>query len=182
MAEEPCDDRLLVDRFLAGRGEAGFRALYRRLTPRMYRIAVRLLDGDVALAEDAVQESWVRAARRLDQFEWRSSLSTWLVGFVVNVVRESRRTRRPEAAADEPGGELTEAAPHNVIDALAIGAAMAALPEGYRTVLTLHDVGGFTHIEIAAILGIDAGTSKSQLARARRKVRERLAQEGARRG
>lgn len=178
MADDRGDDRSLVRLFLSGRSEASFRALYHRLTPRMYRIALRLVDGDVGKAEDAVQEAWIRAVRRLDRFEWRASLSTWLVGFVVNVVRESWRTRVPAAGAD-PSLETGDTAPHDVIEALSLSDALAGLPDGYRNVLTLHDVGGFTHEEIAAILGIDPGTSKSQLARARRRVRDHLGAEGA---
>jgi RNA polymerase sigma-70 factor (ECF subfamily) len=163
---EQWPDRALAAAFLASRSEAMFRLIYRRHTARMYRVSRRLTGGSPGLAEEVVQEAWLRAIRALPGFAWRSSLSSWLVGFVINVARETRRDGRPiwmEApveAAEPPD--------------LALADAMAELPEGYRAVLVLHDVGGFTHGEIAAILGVVEGSSKSQLAHARRRMRSLL--------
>src|SRR5262245_1358213 len=114
-----------------------------------------------------MQETWLRAMSAINAFAWQSSLRTWLCGFVVNCAREVIRRRTPtvqaghESAASQTSGE-------EVID---VRRAIALLPEGYRTVIVLHDVQGFAHTEIAQILGIDPGTSKSQLFNARRAMR-----------
>jgi RNA polymerase sigma-70 factor (ECF subfamily) len=167
-------DRDLADRFLRRADDAAFRTLFRRHTPRMYALALRLLAGRDAEAEDAVQDAWQRAAAALGRFEWRSTLATWLGGFVINCARERLRARPliaidPEALAVVPA---PAASPGEAID---LERAIAALPDGYREVLVLHDIEGYTHDEIAGRLGIAAGTSKSQLFHARRAVRARLA-------
>jgi RNA polymerase sigma factor (sigma-70 family) len=168
-------DRDLVGTFLAGRTEEGFLALYRRHTALLYRFSVRCLSGSRASAEDAVQETWLRAVRALPQFEWRCALSTWLVGIAQRVCMEASRdsarllTFDPAQEIDEPAAFAADAASLLDIERL-----LAALPPGYRAVLTLHDIEGFTHDEIAAALGIEPGTAKSQLFRARRAAREWL--------
>lgn len=168
-------DRALVRDFVERRSEETFRRLYRRHTPNMLRLGQRSSWNGEAMAEDAVQEAWVRAARLLPRFEWRSSLRSWLGGIVINVVREMRRAGGP--------GMLNGTAQHlesddepwlDPVDTIAIADAVGSLPEGYRTVIALHDIAGFTHQEIGAILGIDPGTSKSQLARARAKLRDQF--------
>jgi RNA polymerase sigma-70 factor (ECF subfamily) len=167
-------DRELVAQIVRRSDEDAFRVLFRRFTPRLFALARRLLAGDEADADDVVQEAWVRAAGRLGEFGWRSSLSTWLSGFVINCARERLRRRRPDAA--DP--ETLEALPGPVgIAGLALDldAAIARLPDGYRTVLVLHDVEGYTHDEIATLVGIAPGTSKSQLFQARRAIRRALA-------
>jgi len=174
-AEQDVDvDRVLVRAFVESRSEETFRRLYRRHTPNMLRLGQRLSWNGEGLAEDAVQEAWVRAARLLPRFEWRSSLGSWLGGIVVNVVRELRRAGG--------GGALNGVVPEDFdvaadkwldpVETIAVAEAVRELPEGYRTVIALHDIAGFTHAEIASILGIDPGTSKSQLARARARLRE----------
>jgi RNA polymerase sigma-70 factor (ECF subfamily) len=165
-------DRDLVRAFIEHGDEEAFRALFRRHTPRLYATARRLTGGTGRDAEDVVQSAWLRAARQLRDFEWRSALSTWLTGIVINCARELRRAR--------PGGEVSAAvlehqpAPARAGIGLDLDRAIAALPDGYREVLVLHDVEGMTHTEIAAALGIAAGTSKSQLFHARRAVRRWL--------
>ena len=145
--------------------------LYRAHTPTMYAVAVRLLGGPTA-ADDVVQDAWVRAIGRLGAFRWESALRTWLCGFVVNGCRE--RWRGPawiemaDTAGDAPSGELR-------VD---LERAIAALPPGARAVLILHDLYGHTHDEISSLLGVETGTSKSQLSRARASVRARLGREG----
>jgi RNA polymerase sigma factor (sigma-70 family) len=187
--DERDDDRALVDRVVGARDEAAFRALYRRHTPRLFALAVRLT-GDRADAEDAVHDAWVRAADALGGFAWRSSLATWLAGVLVNRVRELRRARRRELPADDAdAAALADALTNGAVDGgplpgdadrLDLERAIAALAPRYREVLVLHDVEGFTHEEIGALLGIEPGTSKSQLARARDRVRRALAPEGGR--
>lgn len=164
------DDRHLVEAFLAG-DEDAFRQVFRRYGPRLYALALRLTGGRAADAEDVVQECWVRAARSLAAFEWRSQLSTWLTAILINCARESTRRSPPPTDADI----ATAWAPaHPRAQAIDLDRAIAALPDGYREVLVLHDVEGYTHAEIATRLGVSAGTSKSQLFHARRAVRARL--------
>jgi RNA polymerase sigma-70 factor (ECF subfamily) len=151
--------------------ERAFRNLYRRHTPALYAFACRLMGGESSEVEDIVQDAWLRAVRGLGDFGWRSSLRTWLSSIVLNCCRERWR-ERPETSAeglDAPavGGDL-----HLRMD---LEAALAGLPPGYRAVLILHDVEGYTHDEIGERLGIQAGTSKSQLFHARRALREKLA-------
>jgi RNA polymerase sigma-70 factor (ECF subfamily) len=164
------DDRRLVEAFLAG-DEDAFRQVFRRHSPRLYALALRLTGGRTADAEDTLQECWVRAARRLAGFEWRSQLSTWLTAILINCARERRRRSLPLADAD-----LAQvwAPARSHAEALDLDRAIAALPDGYREVLVLHDVEGYTHAEIGTLLGVSAGTSKSQLFHARRAVRARL--------
>lgn len=172
------DDRELVARFLQQGAEDAFRKLYRRHTPRLYLLARRLLGRRHLEAEDVVQETWIRAAERLPGFEWRSSLSTWLGGIAVNCARETLRrlARRRESGS----GDISEHGPARDTSspgiALDLERAMALLPDGFREVLVLHDVEGFTHDEIGRLLKITPGTSKSQLSRARKKIRSLLAE------
>ncbi len=177
MSTEKAEDRDLVASFLDGREEAAFRELYRRHTAALFLLASRLLGGGRG-AEDAVQETWIRATARLGHFRWESSLKTWLCGITVNLCREMLRER----AAGATTSALPEATAHghprhaggDGIDRLDLERAIRRLPAGYREVLVLHDVEGHTHEEIAALLQIEAGTSKSQLHKARRAIRAAL--------
>jgi len=170
------EDRALVADFLASRSEQAFRRLYRRHASAVYALLLRLTAGDVARAEDCLQDAWLRAIAGLDRFAWRSSLRTWIRGIAINCWREGwREDRRAplrlvEDIEPEPG--VLSVSP---LDGIALERAIADLPDGYRAVLMLHDVEGFTHEEIAEALGIVPGTSKSQLARARAAVRRSLA-------
>lgn len=160
-------------RFLEVRDEASFLVLYRRHTPALLLLAQRLLGGSEADAEDAVQEAWVRAMRALDGFRWESSLRTWLCGIIVNCCREQRRRLTGSRQDVESLGVEEERTPdpESTTD---VEALVRGLPDGFREVLILHDVEGYTHEEIGRLLGISAGTSKSQLSRARQKLRARL--------
>src|SRR5258705_6041567 len=119
--------------------------------------------------------TWVLAVQSLAGFRWESSLRTWLAGIALNTCREIRRRRARERG---PTGSGMNAAVGSVPGqdgaTLDLERAVASLPDGYREVLVLHDVEGYTHEEIAALLGVDRGTSKSQLSRARRELRARL--------
>ncbi|HTR03699.1 MAG TPA: RNA polymerase sigma factor [Thermoanaerobaculia bacterium] len=163
------DDDALVARFLAGRDEGSFRALYRRHSPFLYRFLARW-SGSAAAAEEGVQETWIRAVRGLSGFERRSSLKTWLAGIAIRWWREEerRRVRQGPSAEDEPPAPED---PTLADERLDLERAIAALPAGYRETLLLHDVEGYTHEETARLLGVDPGTSKSQLSRARRALR-----------
>lgn len=168
-------DLALVQRFLRSRGEDAFRALYRAHTPGLYGLALRLTGGDQPEAEDLVQECWVRAVRSLESFRAESALRTWLCGFLVNARRERIRNawRTVDLLdADSPVPAGTDGSP---VD---LERAIAALPPGARDVFVLHDVQGYTHREIAMMLEIATGTSKSQLTRARALLRTSLYAEG----
>lgn len=165
-------EREWVASFCEHGDESAFRALYRMHTSRLYRIAVRLL-GDEGLAADAVQDVWLRAARGLPGFRWESSLSTWLAGITLNRCREQLRTGRREG--EEPlDPEDASPARWSPAERIDLERAIQRLPDGYREAVVLHDIEGYTHEEIAGLLGIEAGTSKSQLFRARRALRELL--------
>lgn len=164
-----------MDAFLRRSDEDSFRTLYRFHTPDLYRFVLRILGGRDPEAEEAVQMTWVLAVQRLAGFRWESSLRTWLSGIALNVCREVRRRRTREHATQRAGkGESISTSPRRDPATLDLEEAVASLPEGYREVLVLHDIEGYTHEEIARLLGIDPGTSKSQLSRARRELRARL--------
>jgi RNA polymerase sigma-70 factor (ECF subfamily) len=182
-ADADAGDRALVAAYLTQRDEASFRALYRRHTPALWPFVLRLVGGDEETAREAMQETWIRAARGLDAFRWEARLRTWLTGIALNCAREAtRHERRARGGAPGPdpraGGELAVAPAAASGYSIDLARAVDALPEGYRRVLLLHDVEGYTHEEIGSILGIDIGTSKSQLHHARRRLRAVLAAGG----
>jgi RNA polymerase sigma-70 factor (ECF subfamily) len=170
-------DRELAVRVLAG-DEPAFRELYERHTPRLFQLALRLVGGDTAQAEDVVQDTWIKATEKLDTFRWESAFGTWLGAIGINVAREATRRhgRRHEVEWDD-GVEPPAAAPLERLEPVDLERAIATLPDGYRAVLVLHDVEGYTHEEIAAQLGVAVGTTKSQLFWARRAIRAQLAPE-----
>jgi RNA polymerase sigma-70 factor (ECF subfamily) len=151
-------------------GEDAFRGLYRAHTPALYALALRLTGGDSSEAEDIVQETWIRASRKLSLDHTDSAIRAWLCSVLVNVRRERIRSAwrtvdlLVEPACESRSGDLT----------LDLERAIAALPPGARDVFVLHDVYGYAHREIAAMLGIVEGTSKSQLTRARALLRASL--------
>jgi RNA polymerase sigma-70 factor (ECF subfamily) len=170
-------DRSLVTAFIRRRDESAFRQLYRRHTPSLYLLARRLLGGAHS-AEDAIQDTWLRASGRLDSFRWESSLRTWLCGIAVNRCREmlkgaegSRGTNPFDSVQEPVYSARTFPAPEERID---LEHAISLLPAGSRGVLVLHDIEGRTHVEIAVMLEIDEGTSRSQLFKARHALREIL--------
>ena len=168
---EPSPDELLLRRFLDRRDERAFDALYHRHTPRMYGLALRLTAGDEAEAIEVVQEGWVRAVSALAGFGGRARLSTWLCGICVNVWRERLRRARPLVSLGEadPGVD-----PPDTLRGIDLGRALDRLPPGYRAVLVLHGMYGYPHAEVARMLGVAEGTSKSQYLRGRRALREAL--------
>src|SRR5262249_24058271 len=117
-------------------------------------------------------------------FRWESSLRTWLAGILVNCCREASRagTRDRDMSRSAPFGVTAQ--PARLEESLDLRSALATLPDGFREIRILHDAEGFTHEEIATMLRIDSGTSKSQLSRARQALRARLAENAgvARRG
>lgn len=173
-------DRALVAGFLDSRSEAAFQALYRRYTPVLYGVVLRVLGGDTAETEEVLQDTWICVAEKLAGFRWESSLGTWLTAIALNFARNRYRGRRRRNEQDLamvtelPGPPPIE----RVVDAIDMQRAVTSLAEGYREVVILHDVYGYTHDEIAEILGIAPGTSKSQLARARCALRRLLTETG----
>ena len=167
----------LIARAVAG-DAAAQRVLYDSHVDRVYRLAYRL-SGDDDLARDLTQETFIRAFDRLTGFRKESAFGTWLYAIAMSVtlngLRTVKRLRTREVtldAAETLGSGRPPVDPdlrerlHRAID---------DLPHGYRAVFVMHDVEGFTHQEIGEALGIQIGTSKAQLFRARAKLREALA-------
>ena len=160
-------DANLIQEFLHSRSEATFLLLYRRHTPVLYLFALRLTGGRQADAEDIVQEMWIRAIRKLKDFRADASLRNWLMGIAFNCNRElKRKTRADESIVNI---EIQTPAPSDLLEK-----EIRALPVGSREILILHDLYGYTHEEIAAMLNIHQGTSKSQLFEARKRLRQVL--------
>lgn len=166
-------DRELVERFLSTGEESAFRRLYRRHAPALFRFATRLAGGRED-GEDLLQETWIRAAAALPRFRWDSALRTWLCGIAVHRWREVARGRARRSAPIPSFPETASAPGPPAEAALDLERAIESLPTGYREVLVLHDLHGYTHEEIAGMLGVETGTSKSQLFRARRALQERF--------
>jgi len=167
----------LIARVVAGDRLAA-RELYDAQAPRVFRLAFRMT-GDEDLAREMTQETFIRAFAQLDKFRGESALSTWMhrvtLSVVSNAMRKVKRFRTREADLDEA---LTMSAPQNEADIdlkESLHRAIDELPEIYRTTLVMHDVEGYTHEEIASVLGVAEGTCKSRLSVARAQLREKLA-------
>lgn len=175
--EHDPSDRELARAILRGGSEIAFRRLYRRHTPRLFQLLLRMFRGSEADAEDAAQETWIRAMEGLDGFRWESKFSTWLTGIGINVARDRLRKagrRRDDAQLDAQRSAVGSTPPRDEGVAIDLERAIGELPDGYRTVLLLHDVEGMTHKEIGRHLEISEGTSKSQLHNARLQLRTML--------
>lgn len=170
------NERELLTRAQAGDPVAE-RAIYDTHVDRVYRLAFRLA-GDAELAKEFTQDAFIRAFERLGTFRGDSALSTWLhaitLSVALNGLRKVRRLKREVrlAVAESLGSDRPRSDP---LLRQRLNEAIDKLPVGYRTVFLMHDVEGFTHEEIGAALGIEVGTSKAQLFRARARLRERLA-------
>jgi RNA polymerase sigma-70 factor, ECF subfamily len=158
-----------------------FDELFRLHWRRVYAVCFRMT-GNTADAEDLSQEVFVQVFRKLNTFRGESSFTTWLHRLTVNHVLmyfRKRRSRREQLTED---GETPERAVQGrkvlenipILDRLALIEAIVNLPPGYRTVFVLHDVQGLEHLEIAKILNCSVGTTKSQLHKARMKLRRFL--------
>jgi RNA polymerase sigma-70 factor (ECF subfamily) len=157
--------------------ETAFRALYDLTVDRVYALCLRLA-ADQAKAEELTQDVFVRAWEKLSSFRGESAFSTWLHRLAVNVVLTERRTTGRREKRVLPSGELEElerpVTPTHPGTGMDLERAIAALPPGARAVFVLHDIEGYQHEEIAEMSGLAAGTSKAQLFRARRLLREML--------
>ena len=168
------DEAQLLRKACQGDGPA-VRALYERYSPRVYPVVRRIAAHDY-LAQDYAQEAWIRAIRALPTFRGDARFSTWLHRIAVNSALQAVRRAESRHKREAPMPEsLAVAQPSR--DALLsqrLEWALDLLPERMRKVLILHDVEGYTHDEIGELLGTAAGTSKSQLFKARAKMRALL--------
>jgi len=164
--------------------EAAFEALFSTHKRRVYSLCLRMT-GDTAEAEDLTQEAFLQLFRKISTFRGESAFTTWLHRLVVNVVlMHLRKKGLQQISLDEVDSSQEEPVKRDYgdddrrligsIDRLSLDRAIAALPHGYRTVFVLHDVEGYEHNEIAQIMNCSTGNSKSQLHKARLKLREHL--------
>lgn len=172
------DQRALIER--ARRGDASAqRVLYDTHVERIYRLTFRL-SGREHLARELTQDTFVRAFAGLDGFRGESAFGTWLHTIAVSLsLNELKRRKRDHArlAPIEHAAAVSHSAPmSDPVLRERLAQAVAELPEGCRTVFLMHDAEGYTHEEIAAALGVTAGTSKAQLSRGRAKLRVALAE------
>lgn len=175
-APAPSRPRVSEDVAAAQAGdERAFGRLYTTHVGRVYALCLRL-EGNAGRAEELTQDVFVRAWDGLSSFRGESAFGTWLYRLTVNVVLSDRRSAWRRSRHEIPL-DLHEELPHAAREApaglaLDLENVIAALPAGARTILVLHDVEGYRHEEIAELTDITIGTSKSQLSRARRLLRE----------
>ena len=164
--------------------EAAFETLYHLHKRRVYSLCLRMVSNP-AQAEDLAQEAFLQLFRKVSTFRGESAFSTWLHRMTVNVVlMQLRKKNLPQVSLEETietdeesqkkelGAEDLKLA--GSIDRLQLERAIDRLPPGYKTVFVLHDVEGFEHNEIAEMVGCSIGNSKSQLHKARLKLRDYL--------
>jgi RNA polymerase sigma-70 factor (ECF subfamily) len=173
------DSELLTIQRAVGGDEAAMRTLWSRHAPHIDVVVRRLVGGDHDLAADVAQEVWIQIFRALPTYRGDSQFGTWAHRIAVNRTLNALRQRRRLASletndVDEECAAVEPEAERNIL-AASIEAATAQLSPGARAVFVMHDVEGFTHEEIATALGITAGGSKSQLFKARAKLRRLLA-------
>jgi RNA polymerase sigma-70 factor (ECF subfamily) len=163
-------DQQLVKDFLKNRSEVAFSQLYREQTPALYKIALRLT-RNAYTAEELIQEMWVVAASKLQYFRWEAKLKTWLTAILINLYKAEHRKSVRHESVELNDDLVATPVKENTIEVDDLEKAIANLPAGYREVIILHDVEGYKHKEIAKMLGVTEGTSKSQLFYARRMLR-----------
>ncbi len=173
-----------IEEAKAGSGPA-FEYLYQLHNRRIYSLCLRMTK-DVAEAEDLTQEAFLQMFRKIGTFRGESAFSTWLHRLAVNLVlMRLRKKNLLTTSYDEPMGQDGEdSRPREygsadmkltgAVDRMTLEKAIAALPAGYRMIFHLHDVEGYEHQEIAGMMGCTVGNSKSQLHKARMKLRELL--------
>jgi RNA polymerase sigma-70 factor, ECF subfamily len=164
---------------IAARGNiSAFELLYERYHRRTYSLCLRMTNSQTE-AEDLTQEVFIQLFRKIGSFRGDSAFSTWLHRLTVNQVLMHFRRRSVKNEKTSESGEMPEQTVSGtenprkmpVLDRIALKNAVALLPPGYRNVFVLHDVEGYEHEEVANLLGISVGTSKSQLHKARLKLR-----------
>lgn len=162
----------------SGGNLAAFELIYQRYHRRTFSLTMRMTNN-TSEAEDLTQEVFIQLFRKSGSFRGDSAFSTWLHRLTVNQVlmHFRRRSVKNEKVSDD--GEMPEQTVHGtanpnkmpVVDRIALKKAIGELPNGYRSVFILHDIEGYEHEEVARIMGISVGTSKSQLHKARLKLR-----------
>jgi len=176
-ARRAAEERTLVASARRG-STAAFESLYRNHVGNVYGLCLRMT-ANRATAEDCTQEAFIQAWRSLPAFEGRSAFGTWLHRIAVNAVLGQGRRRRElpgdDVPADETAAATADPATGDEGTMLDLEQAIGMLPSGARQALVLVALYGYTHEEAAAMLGIAAGTCKSQLHRARELLGERLA-------
>ncbi len=172
---------------LAQEGNAeAFERIYQLHCRRVYSLCLRMM-GNTAEAEDLAQEAFLQLFRKIHTFRGESAFSTWLHRLTVNVVlMRLRRKTAVEASLEqmtepdeETGGPPREIGAEDLglagsVDRVNLERAVAQLPPGYKQVFALHDIQGYEHNEIAELMGCSIGNSKSQLHKARTRLRELL--------
>ncbi|HEX8422930.1 MAG TPA: RNA polymerase sigma factor [Pyrinomonadaceae bacterium] len=174
-----CSDRKLAQ--AAGDGDMrAFEEVYLRHHRSVYRLCLRMTQN-VHEAEDLTQEVFVHLFRKIGTFRGESAFSTWLHRLTVNHVLMHFRKHKGGERTTEDGetpNEIVQGTERpgrmQVVDRISLDAAIAQLSPGYRAIFILHDVEGYQHDEIAGILGCSVGTSKSQLHKARLRLRKLL--------
>lgn len=166
----------LIARVLSGDVTAE-REMYDTHVDRVYRLAYRMT-GDETMAEDFTQETFIRAFDRLESFQGRSALATWIHSVAVSVIlsglRKVKRLRNREAELDEVSSRAGAVANEDVELKVRLHQAIDTLPDDLRITFVMHDVEGYKHQEIAEIFGAPVGTIKSRLSRARHALRVEL--------
>jgi RNA polymerase sigma-70 factor (ECF subfamily) len=169
----------------AGRGDMGaFEQLFERHNRRVYSLCLRMTQN-TAEAEDLAQEAFIQLFRKIGSFRGESAFTTWLHRLTVNQVLMHFRKKRVKLERTTEEGETPVQIVRGtenpdkmpVLDRISLDGALKQLPPGYRSVFVLHDIEGHDHEEIAKILGVAVGTSKSQLHKARMKLRGLLQKE-----
>lgn len=153
---------------------AAFERIYRRHAARVHTLCRRMISPDES--EDVTQEVFIRAWEKLSLFRGDAAFGTWLHRLAVNVIlaRRQRQAKHHERFGADATGFEAPARQHRRDLRMDVDAAIRTLPPGAREVFVLHDVEGYTHEEIADLLAVSAGTSKSQLHRARMSLRQYL--------
>jgi RNA polymerase sigma-70 factor, ECF subfamily len=177
---EPASDMELARAAAAG-DSAAFERLYEQHHRRVYSLCLRML-ADSSQAEDLSQEVFLQLYKKIGSFRGDSAFTTWLHRMTVNQVLMHLRKRGVKLEHTSEEGDFTNVVETplqstrriSMVDKLALEKAIAELPPGYRTVFVLHDVEGYEHGEIASLLDVTIGTSKSQLHKARMRLRELL--------
>jgi len=184
-APKAASETQLVARAQQGEEEA-FAALFEMHKRRVYSLCLRMT-GNTAEAEDLTQEAFLQLFRKISTFRGESAFSTWLHRLAVNVVlMHLRKKGLQQISLDEVDSSQDEPVKRDYgdndrrlmgsVDRISLSQAIADLPPGYRTVFVLHDIEGYEHNEIAEIMNCSVGNSKSQLHKARMKLRDWLRQ------
>ena len=172
---------LQLARAAAAGDAAAFEQLYEQHHKRVYSLCLRML-GEGSQAEDLTQEVFLQVYKKIGSFRGDSAFTTWLHRLTVNQVLMHFRKRGVKLEHTSEEGDFTNVVETplqstrriSMVDRLALEKAISELPPGYRTVFVLHDVQGYEHEEISGLLDVSIGTSKSQLHKARMRLRELL--------